>query len=200
MSAIPGARSVHEPDVRDAGRDDRAARVPVGRLGRTSAVPGRAARRLHRPHRSRHREHCSPGSARGPRRRAAPRSEVEGGHRFWRVGAVRRLDRPAVRFRSPDGVAEHLGRGVGRPVVRLADRDRRCGGRRHVPVRARRRQPDRHALGPVAVPGDGSPDDGLDARRRRDGPTGVRSGRDGRRRRGRRRSSPIHPWARSAPA
>ncbi len=68
----------------------------------------------------------------------------------------------AVRLRFPDGVAEHLGRGVGRPVVRLADRDARCVGRRDVPVGARRCEPDRHALGPVAVPGDGPPGDGLD--------------------------------------
>ena len=88
----------------------------------------------------------------------------------------------AVRLRFPDGVAEHLGRGVRRPVVRLADRDDRWVTRRDVPVGARRCEPDRHALGPVAVPGDGSPGDGLDPRRRSRIPPECDRGRGGRRR------------------
>ena len=51
---LQGALTNH--DVRAPGRDDRADRVPVGRVGSTTAVPSRATRRLHRAHRSRRRE------------------------------------------------------------------------------------------------------------------------------------------------
>ena len=115
-------------------------------------------------------------------------SAVDGGHRVCGGstpfgGAIFSC---VLRGRVPDGVAEHLGRRVGRPVVRLADRDDRRFSRRTVPVAARRCEPDRHTpRGRVLVLRDGPTGDGLDARGRLDDPNGVRD-----RRRGRCRRSP----------
>ena len=144
-----------------------AARVPVGRVGRTPAVPSRAARRLHRPHRSRHRARCSRGSARGPRRRAPTTPPIDGGHRFC-GGPSCSVARSSLLFVAP---ASRRSCRASRSWSRTASGTcRRSGplgavGRRAVPVRARRRQPDRHAHGPLAAPGDEPPGDRLVARR-----------------------------------
>ena len=74
-------------------------------------------------------EKLLPGIGTWARRRAPPYSEIDGGHRVCDGSELRSVARSSCC--SVPGLPTELpsigGRGVGRPVVRVADRDRRCG-------------------------------------------------------------------------